>query len=279
MKYSIVPRLLSMLAVWAALLAWQLTAADIGVAGSVLFAALITLPLAMSGLEAAFYRRHAFRNEYMSGPSWLSRVIGSKPLIFGIEIAKALPLALLLLIATLSLQPREWALLIGGVLVLAFLMPRLPGLLQGAVKGTYLYALSRRLAIWVSTALLWLESMLMLVLVGNDDFRGLSWLDAVNYSMTPTAGTDDASLVSLMLRIDAGVDGLGHWASYRLLHGEPDLPQTVTALLVLGAVMGLWFLLAWAYSRALVGATARPLAIWRPRPRRGADTAPEHWGH
>jgi hypothetical protein len=40
------------------------------------------------------------------------------------------------------------------MLVLAFLMPRLTGLLQRAVKGT-LYALSRRLAIWVSTALLW----------------------------------------------------------------------------------------------------------------------------
>jgi hypothetical protein len=40
------------------------------------------------------------------------------------------------------------------MLVLAFLMPRLTGLLQRAVTGT-LYALSRRLAIWVSTALLW----------------------------------------------------------------------------------------------------------------------------
>jgi hypothetical protein len=233
----------------------------------------------MSGLEAAFYRRHAFRNEYLNGPSWLSWVIGSEPLIFVGEIAKALLLAVLLMIATLSLQPREWALLIGVVLVLALLMPRLPGLLQGAVKDTYLYALSRRLAIWVSTALLWLESMLMVVLVGNDDFRGLSWLDAVNYSMTPTAGTDDSSLVSLMLRIDAGVDGLASWASYRLLHGEVDLPQAVTALLVLVAGVSLWLLLAWAYSRALVGATARPLAIWRPRPRRRADTVPEHWGH
>jgi hypothetical protein len=279
MKYRLVPRLLSMLAVWLVLLAWHLGARAAGGFGSLFFLLLIALPLAMSGAEAALYKRHAFRRACLSGDSWLYRLTGLVPLILAVEAAKALALAALLMAATLSLQPREWALLAVDVLVLALLMPRLPGLLHDAVNATYLYALSRRLAVWFSTLLLWLESLLVLVLANSDDYRGLSWSQALAYSTAPTAATDDRSLISVLVRIDAGVNGAGSWAGYRLFHGCDDPAQAMLALLVMGAVVALWFVVAWAYSRALVGALSRPLAIWRPRARRrqGGDDFETWW--
>ena len=271
MKYRIVPRLSSMLAVWVVLLAWHLSAGALGVAGNLLFLLLIAVPLTMSGAEAAFYKRHAFRNQYLTRGSWLDRLMGLETLILAGEIVKALVLACLLMAATMALPAREWALLMLDVFVLALLMPRLPGLLHDVVNRTYLFAMSRRVAIWVSTLLLWLESTLVLLLGNNDGYRSLSWADALSYSTAPTAATDDGSLVSLLLRADAGVNGAGAWATYRLQYGEGDLSQTVVALLVLAAVVALWFLIAWSYSCALVGSLARPLAVWRPRPGRNDD--------
>jgi hypothetical protein len=271
MKYCLVPRLFSMMGVWLLLLSWGLGADLIGPAGHLLSLLLIAVPLAMSGAEAVFYKRHAFRNQYLTGPSWLYRLMGLEPLIFTVEIIKALGLAALLMVATLALQLREWALLLLNVFVLALLMPRLPGLLHRTVRPTYLHVLSRRLAIWVSTALLWLQSLLVLALDQNDDYRGLTWTEAVEYSIAPTASSGGDDPVSIMLRIDAGVQGLSAWAGYRLLHGEPAPAQTLAAVLVVGAVAALWFLLAWAFSRALIGVMARPLAIWRPRPRQRDD--------
>lgn len=279
MKYRSVPRLLSMLAVWLVLLAWHLTAARVGLIGAVLFLLVLALPLAMSGAEAALYRRHAFRNEYLSGPSWLERVVCAVPLVLAVEGARALLLAALLLVATLSLAVHEWVLLLLDVFLLALLMPRLPGLLHTVVKPVYLFALSRRWAIWASTLLLWLQWLIALVLAQSDDYRGLPWSEALAHATAPTAASADGSPLSLLLRAGAGVQGLAAWSGYRLAHGGDDPAQGLIAGLCLAGILALWFVLAWAYSRALVGALARPFAIWRPRPRRGdgGDPVFETW--
>jgi len=268
MRFRMFARLTSMLGVWLLLMAWNLSARHIGDLGNLLFLFAIAVPVLMSGAEGAFYRRHAFRNEYLVAPSWLYRLMGFEPWILGAEIVKALLLSLLLLVGTLTLTVREWSVLLLDVFVVALLMPRVPGLLYQAVNETYLYAMSRRWAIWFSTGLLWLDSVLVLALGVKDDYRGLSWVDAVAYGTNVATGADEGSLFELMFRIDAGADGLASWASYQLLHGVGDLAQGVAAAMVLIAVLVVWFVLAWAYSRALVGALARPLAIWRPPPKR-----------
>ena len=280
MKYHFLPRLSSMFAVWLVLVAWSLSAQHIGDLGNLLFLLVIAVPLAMSGAEAAFYRRHAFRNEYLIQPSWLHRLMGLEPLILGLEIVKALLLAVLLMIGTVALSVREWALLLLDVLLLSLLMPRMPALLHSSVKRTYLYAMSRRWAIWFSTLLLWGESLLALVLTDSDDYRDLSWDDVVAYTMGSGTATDATGLVALMRRIDAGAEGLASWSSHQLFHGATvDLAQTLVATMTLAAVCGLWFLLAWAYSRALIGALARVMEIWRPRPprREGGDVFENWW--
>jgi len=280
MKYHFLPRLSSMFAVWLLLVAWGLSAPQIGDLGNVLFLILISVPLSMSGAEAAFYRRHAFRNEYLIQPSWLHRLMGLEPLILGIEIVKALLLALLLMIGTVALSAREWALLLLDVLVLSLLMPRMPALLYSSVKPTYLYAMSRRWAIWFSTLLLWGESVLALALTRCDDYRALSWEDAVAYSAGPDTTPDATGVVAIMRRIDSGAEGLASWSSHQLLHASSvDLAQTIVATMTLISVLLMWFLLAWAYSRALVGTLARVMAIWRPRPprREGRDVFDSWW--
>jgi hypothetical protein len=271
------PRLASMLLVWLLLLLWFLSAERIGPAGALVFLVLLAVPVTMSGTEAAFCRRYAFRSEYFTGPSWLDRLMGMEPVVFVAESVKALLLTALLMTMTLSLTLRGWSVLLLDVVILALLMPRLPGLLADAVKRTYLFALSRRLAIGLSTTLLWLESLALLLFAGGDDYRGLRWDEALRYSM-PDGTVTAQGLVDAMLRLHDGAEGLGRWATWALLQA-PDPAQRIAAALVLGALVLLWFLVALAYSRALIGALARPRAIWRPRPQRrtGGDVFETWW--
>jgi hypothetical protein len=278
MRHSMVPRLLSMFGVWLLLVIWNLSAGYIGDLGNLLFLFIIAVPVAMSGVEGACYRRHAFRKACLLPPSWLYRLMGLEPLIVGAEVVKALLLGLLLMVGTVSLTVREWCVLCLDVFVLALLMPRVPGLLHENVNPTYLYAMSRHWAIWFSTALLWLDFLLALGFGVNNDYRGLSWAEAVAYSTSVAPGVDDGGIVDLMLRIDAGLNGLASWASYELLYGANDLAQGLAAAMVLIGVVIAGFALAWAYSRALVGAMARPFEVWRSRSsRRDGGDAYEPW--
>ncbi len=268
MKTHMLPRLTSMLAVWVVLLLWQFSARHLGDLGGLAFLLVLALPVAMSGAEWAFCRRHAFRSEYLTAGSWLDRLMAIVPLVVVLETAQALLLALLLMTAALSLDLRGGSVLLLDVLILALLMPRLPGLLADAVKRTYLFALARRWAVWFSTLLLWGESIAVLLLASGDDYRGLSWRAALSYSM-PDGRLAAEGLVDAMLRLHAGAKGLGAWAMSVLRDGAaPD--QQVAASLVVAALLPLSLLVALAYSRAIVGALARPLAIWRPRPRQQA---------
>ncbi|MCG6942573.1 MAG: hypothetical protein LJE69_15140 [Thiohalocapsa sp.] len=268
MKFQMLPRLTSMLAVWLVLLLWQLSAQHAGDLGALAFLLVLGLSVTLSGAEWALCRRHAFRSQYLVDDGWLDRLMRIAPLVVTAEIVKALLLTLLLMTAALSLDLRGWSVLLLDVVILALLMPRLPGLLADAVKRTYLFALARRWAVWFSTLLLWGESIAVLLLAGGDDYRGLSWRAALEYSM-PDGRVQAQGLVDAMLRLHAGAKGLGAWSMSVLRDGgSPD--QQVAALLVVAAALSVSLLVALAYSQALIGALARPLAIWRPRPRRQA---------
>lgn len=267
------PRLASMLAVWVVLLVWQLSAPHLGGPGVMLFVLLLALPVTMSGAEWAFCRRHAFRREYLSGPSWLDRLLGLGPPVVLLEAVKAVLLTLLLMMAVLSLDLRGWAVWLLDVLILAMLMPRLPGLLADAVRRTYLFSLARRWAIWFSTLLLWLEGVLGLMLEDGQHYRGLTWREALEYSM-PDGSLSAQDPADALWRLQAGAEGLGAWSAAVLRSGagptQADPTQQVAALMVVSLLVLVWLLVALAYSRALIGALARPLAVWRPRPRSGS---------
>lgn len=265
MRFQMLPRLLSMLAVWVILLMWQLSAPHLSGPGVALFALLLAVPVSMSGAEWALCRRHAFRREYLRGPSWLDRLVRMGPPVILLESVKAGLLTLLLMTAVLSLDLRGWAVWLLDVLILALLMPRLPGLLVDAVRRTYLFSLARRWAIWFSTLLLWLQGVLGLLLAGGQHYRGLSWREALEYSM-PDGSLSAQGPADAILRLQAGAEGLGAWSA-AVLRAGTDPTQQVAALLVVTTLVLIWLLVAFTYSRALIGALARPLAVWQPRPR------------
>lgn len=301
MKYRYLPRLVSMLAVWLLLVLWQWSAVRVGPLGNLAFVLVVSVPLAMSGIEAAFYRRHAFREQYLLPGSALFRLTSRAPLLVLTEVAKALALGLVLMAGTLSFGLREWMLLLLMVLVLSFLMPRLPGLLRDSVRPVYLYPMARRWAVWVCALMLWGEAVLMLALVDDSTYRGLAWAEVVGYTQTLPTRPGAEGLVAWMQRLDAGAQGAAVWARDLLVHGGAraaagptagatagdtgagvcgtmvGFADTLIAWLVLPAVAMLWFLIAWAFSRALVGVTARPRAIWAPRDRPHAGHYEPWW--
>lgn len=256
-----------MLMVWLLLIGWHITGPYIGLLGNALLVLVLTVPMTMSGAEIAFYRRYAFRREYLESEGWLHRLMGLEPVILVWEFLKSLALTLLLMVGTLTLDLLGWALLLAVVLILSLLMPRMPGLLHGVVQPTYLYAMARRWAIWLSTSLLWLESVLVL-LARSDDFRGLSWWQIIEYAIRPSGPECISDLTCTLLRVDQGVDAIAAWAVHVLHKPVIVVSDSVAAALALFAILVLWLLIALAYSRALMGMMARPLEIWRPRPRR-----------
>jgi hypothetical protein len=270
MLSQVTTRLASMALVWLVLLAWHIAGPHIGWVGNALFVILISIPVAMSGAETAFYRRHAFRREYLKPDNWLHRLMGMEPLILGWEAIKALALTLLLMIGTLTLDMLGWSLLLAVVLVLSLLMPRLPGLLHGVVRPPYIYAMARRWAIWLSTSLLWLEAIVVLLSAG-DDYRGLSWWQIVDYATRPVGVECQNGLVCTLLRLDTGVDTVASWSVNVLLKPVYVAADSIAAAMALCCILAFWLLMALAYSRALMGMMARPLEIWRPRPGRSAN--------
>lgn len=269
MKYQMLPRLTSMLLIWALLLGWQISAPHLGDVGIALFLFLLVAPVTMSGAEVAFGRRYAFRSEYLTGEGWISRLMGLEPVVFAVEFGKALVLTLVLMTFALSLDLHGWAVLLLDVLILSLLMPRLPGLLAASVKPTYLFLLARRWAIQFNTLLLWLESMAVLLLRGGGDYRGLAWAEVLRYSM-PDGQLQADGVVDAMLRIYAGAEGLTLWTLWVLGDSTAEPARRIAAALLLIAAACIWYLIALAVSRALIGTLARPLAIWRPRPQRRA---------
>ncbi len=280
MNYHLLPRLLSLLLVWLVLLVWQQAAFHAGDPALPLFLVALSIPVAMAGAEQVFCRRHAFRNEYLIQPSWLYRLLGLEPLVLAVESVKAAGLVLLLLAFALSLDLNGWALLLQDVLILSLLMPRLPGFLVGSVQRLYLYAHARQWAIRLNTGLLWFESMSMLLLSGDSHFRGLSPAEALAFSMRDTP-VQSEGVIDAMLRLQAGANGLAHWAVSVIGAGTGTVEpaELMIAWLVIGGVALLFWLTATAVSRALVGTMARPREIWRSRPERraGGDVFETWW--
>ncbi len=271
MLSQVATRLSSMLMVWLVLLAWHVAGPHIGLLGNALFVLVITVPMILSGAEIAFYRRYAFCREYLEPDNnWLHRLLGLEWLVLVLEALKALALSMLLMLGTLTLDMLGWTLLLAVVLVLALLMPRLPGLLHGVVRSPYLYAMARRWAIWVSTTLLWLEAILILLSTG-DDFRGLSWWQVVDYAIRPVGPDCTSDLICTLSRFDLGIDIVAGWSVHVLLKPMTVVADSIAAALALCCILALWLLIALAYSRALMGMMARPLALRRPRPERSGD--------
>ncbi len=261
MTYKDLPRLLTMTIAWLLLLGWHLTADRLSCPPTLGLLALFTLILTLSGTEIAFTRRRAYLNEILEPDGFLYRALRRNIAMVAVEVLKSAALALILVVGALTLAPRQWSLMFADVLLLGLLLPRLHGVLIGQVREEYRYAIARRWGIWVSTTLLLLESVLVLLFSASENFIGLRWQEVIsNGAAQPEALCEG---IATLARTTSAIEALGIWSVQNLIRNLNDLPQALMATLGVIASVGFSFLLAYAYSRALVGVVSRPQTMWR----------------
>lgn len=265
MKYSLIPRLGTMVVVWLALLAWHLSARQVGCAPLGLYFGFLTLVLAMSGSEYGYARRRAFLNEYLIPGGWLFRLLDGRLPILARELAKSAVLAVVLLIGALMLEARQWSLLLADALVLSLVLPRFMDSVGGVIREEYRYVMARRWAIWISTLLLWSESLLVMLFSSRSDYLGLRWQEVISYA-APLPRLACSPMAELA-EYAALLDTLGSWATQNLARQGQDPSQALMAWLGWLIALGLAFLFAWAYSQLIVGTLTRPWVAWRNMPR------------
>ncbi|MEA3275572.1 MAG: hypothetical protein U9Q81_09865 [Pseudomonadota bacterium] len=249
------------LLVWCALLGWHVTADRLDCTAAALSLALVTALLTLSGTETAFYRRRAFVRLYLRSGGLLFRLLSRKALMLFWQAAKSLLLGLFLLIATLTLDTAQWLLLLADLLVLALVLTALSTMLEGELQEDYREPVVRHWAMRLNAVLLWLAAALLLYISPQENYSDLRWEEVVAFSAAqPTVGCD---ALALLARLGAVGEALALWSAQHLLGSLREPTQVLMAWAAFLAAFGASFLLAWAYSRALVGVLARPWAVWR----------------
>ncbi len=261
MRYHIVPRLATMTTVWVLLLLWFLIGSRTGCIGALVSLVVMTAILTLSGTEIAFTRRRMFLNECLLPEGWIHRALSGNAPALVWEVVKASFLAVFLLISTLAFEPRHWSLLLADVLLLSLLLPRLYAGLHGAAREQYRWVLARRWATWISAVVLWIESMFILLYTPSQNYMGLRWQEVVAYSTAQA--TPSCPLVGSLARVSAVTDALGTWGIQNFWRTQTHLPDAIVSGVAVIGTAAIAFLLAWTYSRALMGVLTRPWVMWQ----------------
>lgn len=253
-----------MLLTWGALLGWHLTADRIGCPIAAALLALTAGLLMLSGTEVAFYRRHAFVSHYLQPRGILFRLLGRRALMLIRQGIRSLLLALLLLTAALSFETAQWLLLLADVFVLSALLAAFSSLVAGEVREPYRHPMGRHWAGRVNAVLLWLALATLMYFTPRENYTDLRWEEVLAFSAAQPAVACDA--LELLARLAAVAEALSLWSAQHLLVGLKEPTQAIMAWALFLAAFGASFLLAWTYSRALMGIVARPWHVWRDKP-------------
>jgi hypothetical protein len=128
------------------------------------------------------------------------------------------------------------------------------------VRGDYRFALARHWAMWISVALIWTESMLALLYAPPADFLGLRWQEVVLYGYSaPDVGCEPMRMFSDLV---STAQALSLWAAQNYDRAVGDPTQATVMWVGLGILVLFPFVMAYAFSRALVGVMARPWEMW-----------------
>lgn len=263
-------RIALMLLAWGLLLAWHLAAdrVDCPVAAAVI--ALAAGLMALSGAETAFYRRHAFLSHYLIHRGVLFRFLGRRSLIIIRQGIKSLLLAFVLLIGALTFDREQWLLLLADVAVLAGLVAAFSRLFSGEVKERYRLPMARHWSGRVNALLLWIAWGVLVYVTPGEDFSGMRWEEVLAHSAHESVVGCDA-LVALTNLTAAG-EALALWFAQNQFSGLQDPDHVLAAWGIFVAAFGASFLVAWAYSRMLVGTLATPWRVWREAQQEPEDT-------
>jgi hypothetical protein len=273
-RTAILSRLIAMGMVWAGLVVWQTAAAIIDCPLALVFVIAVWTLSILAASEPALLRRRAFAALYLNSGGRLFRLLRRWTLQLLWIGARTLLPTLLLLITALSLDGRQWALLLADVVLLTLWVSLFGRLLHREVRSGYREPIARLWAQRVNALLLWVALLANSAFSTYEDYKGLSWNEVVRYAASqPQTACNE---LALLARLSTVGQALALWAAQNLLPGLARLDQAVVAWAFFLTSLGVSFLVAWAYSRTLMGVWVRPWRIWQVEP--SADTTPKTRG-
>ncbi|MGB5737272.1 MAG: hypothetical protein WBM40_22835 [Thiohalocapsa sp.] len=259
-SYAIVMRLLTMSIVWLSLLIWFLNAYRAGCVTALAVLALLGLVLLAAGMEKSLLRRRALFQECMAEQDRLFDLFHNRLVMTLYRATSALFLGLILLASALTFEPRQWSILFVDVLLMALLLPRLARSMGEQVHDEYRYALARQWGMWFSVALLWGEAIMVLTLSPPENYLGQRWQEVVTYGVSQSDVL--CPQVADLTNVLAAAQALAMWAVQNASLVLNDPTQAVMVWVGFVSLFGLTFLVAWAFSQALIGVMARPWEVW-----------------
>lgn len=260
-SYAVLVRLLTMSIVWLLLLVWFLNAYRAPCRGALVVFVLLAAILLVAGTERSYFHRRALFNECLRSEGRLFAIFHNRILLTARETLYSGVLALLLMTAALLFEPRQWSLLFADLLLLTLLIPRLARAMGNEVRDEYRYAMARQWAMWISVLLLWSEAVLVLVFSPAQDFVGMRWQEVVTFGVAvPEVHCPPMHAAA---EIYAAGQALAMWAVQNASRVSHDPTQAVMVWVGLVTLFGFTFLVALAYSRALIGVMGRPWEMWQ----------------
>ncbi len=254
-------RLLTMSVLWLVLLFWAFNAPWLGCPAVIAIHTLVSGVLLMAGSESAFLHRRAMVSACIRREARLLRLLHGPGMLLLREVLLSAVLGLALTVGVLLLQPRDWSLFYGDLLLLALVVPRLAGAAGQSVRRQLRFAMGRHWAMLMSVAIIWTLIMLGHVFEPAADYLGFRWQEVVELGIRPPEVA--CGLVRVFAEGAATVQALALWALQNYARAvQSPTESTVVWIGFLGLAL-FPAVLAYAYSRLLVGTMARPWEMWQ----------------
>jgi len=249
-----------MLVLGGGLYLWPPVSSHLDCTASVLYIVPFWVAGILAGIETACLKRYVFMSQYLSSAGRLTRLLRPGALLMAWHSLKGLFLILLLMVGSLTLDSLQRQLLLADLLLLPLLLLGISRLLRGEVRDHLNSALARLWTQWVNTLSVWITLMWVTWFTAHTDYTGLPWQEVVRFSAAEvTAGCD---ALAFLARIETISGALALWGAQNLFSGLERPDQVLMAWAIFTASFGVSFLVAWIYSRVLIGAWAQP---WRLR--------------
>jgi hypothetical protein len=254
--YAPIVRLLTMSIVWLVLLIWHFNAYRTGCLAALGFLSVLGLFLVAAGVENALLNRRMVSDQFLRDEDRVFDLLNHPALTVPREVILALMLAAVLMVGALSFEPRQWSVLFIDLMLLAILIPRMTAAIDNHVRRRYRYAMARRWALYISILLLWSEAVLVLIFSPPADYFGMRWQEVVTYGVTQPDVL--CPLLQTASEVYTTGQALAIWAVQNAVRVSNDPTQAIMVGVGYCILIGFSWLVAVAYSRALIGVMARP---------------------
>jgi len=242
---------------------WPWAASRLGCAGAALYSTPFWLAVTLAATESAYLKRYRFISHTLVRTGRLGRLFRPGLLLLLRQGVSGLFLTMLLLVGALAFAPGHRPLLLLDVLLLPLLLFAMERLLRGEIRPDILAPVVRQWAHWVNALLLWLALLGVIFFSAQMDYSGQPWQAVVRQGALEVAVGCDS--LALLARLQSVSGALALWAAQNLFSGLQRPEQLLMAWTLFTAIFGVSFLVAWVYSRALVGAWARPWRVGHSR--------------